>query len=64
MSNFRYIYYFMHILYIYYIKDYICVCICVCVCVCVSIYLEKEMTTHCSVLAWKTPWTEKPVQSE
>ena len=22
--------------------------------------LEKEMATHPSVLAWKTPWTEKP----
>ena len=22
--------------------------------------LEKEMATHSSVLAWKTPWTEKP----
>ena len=20
--------------------------------------LEKEMATHCSILAWKTPWTE------
>ena len=23
--------------------------------------LEKEMTTHSSTLAWKIPWTEKPV---
>ena len=22
--------------------------------------LEREMTTHSSILAWKTPWTEKP----
>ena len=22
--------------------------------------LEKEMTTHSSFLAWKTPWTEEP----
>jgi len=22
--------------------------------------LEKEMATHCSVLAWKIPWTELP----
>ena len=22
--------------------------------------LEKEMTTHSSILAWKTPWTEEP----
>ena len=22
--------------------------------------LEKEMVTHCSILAWKMPWTEKP----
>ena len=21
--------------------------------------LEKEMTTHSSILAWETPWTEK-----
>ena len=22
--------------------------------------LEKEMTTHTSILAWKIPWTEEP----
>ena len=22
--------------------------------------LEKEITTHSSILAWKTPWTEEP----
>ena len=22
--------------------------------------LEKEMVTHSSILAWKTPWVEKP----
>ena len=22
--------------------------------------LEKEMAIHSSILAWKTPWTEKP----
>ena len=22
--------------------------------------LEKEMTTHCSILAWKIPWMEEP----
>ena len=22
--------------------------------------LEKEMTTHSSILAWKVPWTEEP----
>ena len=22
--------------------------------------LEKEVATHSSILAWKTPWTEKP----
>ena len=22
--------------------------------------LEKETTTHSSILAWKTPWTEEP----
>ena len=21
---------------------------------------EKEMATHCSILAWETPWTEEP----
>ena len=24
------------------------------------IFLEKEMATHSSILAWKIPWTEKP----
>ena len=24
--------------------------------------LEKEMATHSSILAWKTPWTEEPVR--
>ena len=22
--------------------------------------LEEEMATHCSLLAWKIPWTEEP----
>ena len=22
--------------------------------------LEKEMTTHSSILAWRSPWTEEP----
>ena len=22
--------------------------------------LDKEMATHSSILAWKTPWTEEP----
>ena len=22
--------------------------------------LEKETATHCSILAWKIPWTEEP----
>ena len=22
--------------------------------------LEKEMATHSSILAWKTPWTQEP----
>ena len=22
--------------------------------------LEKETATHCSILAWRTPWTEEP----
>ena len=25
-----------------------------------SAYLEKEMATHCSILAWKIPGTEEP----
>ena len=24
--------------------------------------LEKRMATHCSILVWKTPWTEEPVR--
>ena len=24
--------------------------------------LGKEMATHCSILAWKIPWTELPVR--
>ena len=24
--------------------------------------LEKEMATHSSIIAWKTPWTEEPVR--
>ena len=23
-------------------------------------HLEKEMATHSSILAWRTPWTEEP----
>ena len=22
--------------------------------------LEKQMATHCSILAWRIPWTEEP----
>ena len=22
--------------------------------------LEEEMATHCSILAWRNPWTEEP----
>jgi len=25
-----------------------------------KIPMEKEMATHSSILAWETPWTEKP----
>ena len=25
--------------------------------------LEKEMATHSNILAWKIPWTEKPMVS-
>ena len=25
-----------------------------------TIYLEKEMATHSSILAWSIPWTEDP----
>ena len=25
-------------------------------------YLEKEVTTHSSILAWRTSWTEEPGQ--
>ena len=24
------------------------------------IYVEKEMATHSSILAWEIPWTEEP----
>ena len=24
------------------------------------VILEKEMATHSSILAWRTPWTEEP----
>ena len=24
--------------------------------------LEKELATHCSILVWRTPWTEEPVR--
>ena len=27
---------------------------------CVCVYLEEEMVTHSSILAWKIPWTEEP----
>jgi len=26
------------------------------------LYLEKEMATHSSIIAWKIPWTEEPGQ--
>ena len=26
--------------------------------------MEKEMTTHSSVLAWRVPWTEEPGGSQ
>ena len=26
--------------------------------------LEKEMATHFSILAWRIPWTEKPVRPQ
>ena len=26
--------------------------------------LEKEMATHFSILAWRIPWTEKPVRQQ
>ena len=25
-----------------------------------TLFLEKEMATHSSILAWKIPWTEEP----
>ena len=25
-------------------------------------FLEKEMATHSSILAWKIPWTEEPTR--
>ena len=29
-------------------------------CIGVQPLMEKEMTTHSSILAWKIPWTEEP----
>ena len=26
----------------------------------IIVYLEKEMATHSSILAWRISWTEKP----
>ena len=26
----------------------------------IKVYLEKDMATHSSTLAWKIPWTEEP----
>ena len=26
--------------------------------------LEKEMTTHSSILAWRMPWTEESMESQ
>ena len=53
---------------------YMCVCVSVCVCVCLCVCmrlpwwlrdqedpLEKGMSTHSSILAWRNPWTEEPV---
>jgi len=28
------------------------------------LYQEKELTTHSSILAWKTPWAEEPGRLE
>ena len=25
-----------------------------------NFYMEKEMATHSSILAWKSPWTKEP----
>jgi len=25
-----------------------------------SLFKEKEMATHSSILAWRSPWTEEP----
>ena len=29
-------------------------------CLGLDLYLEEEIATHSSILAWKIPWTEKP----
>ena len=31
-----------------------------CVCIYIYIFLEKEIATHSSILAWTIPWTEDP----
>ena len=28
-------------------------------CSCIYQVLEKEMATHCGILAWRIPWTEE-----
>ena len=46
----------------------LCVCMCVSICMLENWVrflgwedpLEKEMVTHCSILAWRIPWTEEP----
>ena len=43
-----------------YAVHYMCLCI-----LCIIVYvwedtLEKGMSTHSSIIAWKIPWTEKP----
>ena len=46
---------------------YMCVCVCLCVCMRLPWWLrdqedplEKGMSTHSSILAWRNPWTEEP----
>ena len=33
-------------------------------CMVIYMFLEREMATHSSVLAWRTPWTEEPVRPQ
>ena len=45
-----------------YICTYICICVCIHRCMYNYIYMDKEMATHSSILAWRIPWTQEPLR--